>query len=121
MRISPKPLESFPLYLWSFFRNQRRKYGSVLDSALLWARTPKVFLGVAFLYGMIDRRNSPLPPVLRSLLTVRVSQLNGCPFCVDINSATLLKRGVSAGKVEALAEWEQSAQLIDSERVALEY
>jgi uncharacterized peroxidase-related enzyme len=121
MRISPKPLHTYPWYLRPFFWNQRRKYGAVLDSALLWARTPKVFLGVAFLYGMIDRRNSPLPPVLRSLITVRVSQLNGCRFCVDINSATLLKRGVSAGKVEALDAWQQSDQCSDSERVALEY
>jgi AhpD family alkylhydroperoxidase len=70
---------------------------------------------------MIDRRSSPLPPVLRSLITVRVSQLNGCRFCVDINSATLLKRGVAAGKVEALEAWQQSDQFSESERIALEY
>jgi uncharacterized peroxidase-related enzyme len=70
---------------------------------------------------MIDRRNSPLPPVLRSLITVRVSQLNGCRFCIDINSAMLLKRGVAAGKVEALVAWQQSDQFSESERVALEY
>ena len=29
------------------------------------------------------------------MLTVRVSQLNHCRFCVDLNSATLLRRGVS--------------------------
>ena len=121
MRISPKPADACPWYLWPFFWNQRRKYGAVLDSALLWARAPKVFLGVAFLYGMIDRKHSPLHPGLRSLVTVRVSQLNGCRFCVDINSATLLKRGVSVGKVEALDVWQQSALFSDRERVALEY
>jgi uncharacterized peroxidase-related enzyme len=93
----------------------------VLDSALLWARAPKVFLGVAFLYGMIDRKSSPLDPVLRSLITVRVSQLNGCRFCVDINSATLLKRGVPVRKVEALDAWPRSELFSEPERVALEY
>jgi hypothetical protein len=44
MRISPKPPDTYPWYLRPFFWNQRRKYGAVLDSALLWARTPKVFL-----------------------------------------------------------------------------
>src|SRR5260370_27737654 len=92
MRISPKPLESYPWYLWPFFWNQRRKYGAVLDSARLRARAPELFLGVAFLYGMIDRRTSPLPPVFRSLITVRVSQLNACRFCVQLHSTTLLKR-----------------------------
>jgi AhpD family alkylhydroperoxidase len=70
---------------------------------------------------MIDRRSSPLPPVLRSLITVRVSQLNGCRFCVDINSAILLKRGVAFGKVEALDAWQQSNLFTEPERVALEY
>jgi uncharacterized peroxidase-related enzyme len=121
MRISPKPLHTYPWYLRPFFWNQRRKYGAVLDSALLWARTPKVFLGIAFLYGMIDRKSSPLPPVLRSLITVRVSQLNGCSFCVDINSATLVKRGVASGKVEALDAWQKSDLFSESERIALEY
>jgi AhpD family alkylhydroperoxidase len=121
MRISPKPPHACPWYLRPFFWNQRRKYGAVLDAALLWARAPKVFLGVAFLYGMIDRKSSPLPPILRSLVTVRVSQLNGCRFCIDINSATLLKRGVPLGKVEALDSWRRSEMFSELERVALEY
>jgi AhpD family alkylhydroperoxidase len=95
MHVAAKPLGSYPWYLRPFFWNQRRKYGAVLDSALVWARAPKVFLGVALLYGMIDRESSPLEPALRSLVTVRVSQLNGCRFCVDLNTATLLKRGVA--------------------------
>jgi AhpD family alkylhydroperoxidase len=121
MRIFPKPANTCPWYLRPFFWSQRRKYGAVLDSALLWARAPKVFLGVALLYGMIDRKSSPLHPVLRSLVTVRVSQLNGCRFCVDINSATLLKRGVPMSKVEALDAWERSGLFSERERVALEY
>jgi AhpD family alkylhydroperoxidase len=87
----------------------------------MWARTPRVFLGVAFLYGMIDRKSSPLHPVLRSLITVRVSQLNGCRFCIDINSATLLRRGVAPDKIEALDNWRQSRLFSDKERIALEY
>src|SRR5438132_4376350 len=70
---------------------------------------------------MIDRKHSPLHPGLRSLFTVRVSHLNGCRFGVDINSATLLKRGVPVGKVEALDVWQQCALFSDRERVALEY
>jgi AhpD family alkylhydroperoxidase len=93
----------------------------VLDSALLWARSPKLFLGVALLYGMIDRKSSPIDPVLRSLVTVRVSQLNGCRFCVDLNSATLLRRGVDLEKVNALDNWQQSPLFTDTERIALEY
>jgi len=121
MRVTPKALAAYPWYLRPFFWNQRRKYGAVLDSALLWARSPKLFLAVALLYGAIDRKSSPLAPALRSLVTVRVSQLNGCRFCVDLNSATLLKRGVADDKVLALAAWSTSALFNPQERAALAY
>ncbi|MEX1206322.1 MAG: carboxymuconolactone decarboxylase family protein [Dongiaceae bacterium] len=121
MRISARPFGEYPWYLRPFFWKQRRKYGAVLDSALLWARSPRVFLGVALLYGAIDRKSSPLHPVLRSLVTVRVSQLNLCRFCVDLNMATLLKRGVPIEKVEALEDWSTSDLFDERERAALDY
>jgi AhpD family alkylhydroperoxidase len=121
MRITPRPVAQYPWYLRPFFWLQRRKYGAALESALLWARAPRLFLGVAFLYGMIDRRSSPLDPALRSLLTVRVSQINHCPFCVDLNSLTLMKRGAAPEKIEALAQWRESALFDEREQTALEY
>jgi AhpD family alkylhydroperoxidase len=121
MRITPRPRTAYPWYLRPFFWNQKRKYGAVLDSALLWARSPKVFLGVALLYGAIDRRSSPVAPALRSFLTVRVSQLNGCRFCVDLNSATALKRGITIEKLDALAAWQTSNLFSARERAALAY
>lgn len=121
IRVAPRLEHTLPWYLKPFFWAQRRRYGKALDAALVWARAPKLFLGVALLYGMIDRRGSPLTPALRSLLTVRVSQINHCPFCVDINSATLLQRGVSEEKVLALMDW-RTSNLFDSvERAALDY
>jgi len=121
MRVPAKPLGSYPFYLQPFFWNQRRKYGEVLQAALLWARAPRLFAAVAMLYGMIDRRSSPIDPALRSLVTVRVSQINTCSFCVDLNSATLMKRGVSLEKVEALATWRQSNLFDAREQAVLDY
>lgn len=121
MRVLAKPLTSYPFYLRPFFWNQRRKYGDILQAALLWARAPRLFIGVAVLYGMIDRRSSPIDPVLRSLVTVRVSQINACAFCVDLNSATLIKRGVSIEKVQALENWQTSDLFDQRERAVLDY
>jgi AhpD family alkylhydroperoxidase len=121
MRISPKQLKAYPLFLRPFFWNQQRKYGAILQAALLWARVPRLFVGMALLYGMIDRSSSPVDPVLRSLVTVRVSQINACSFCVDLNTATLLKRGVSLEKVEALPNWEDGTMFDQRERTVLEY
>jgi uncharacterized peroxidase-related enzyme len=121
MPIQPRSETDCPWYLRLFFWRQRHKYGKALDAALLWARSPRLFLAVATLYGMIDRRSSPIEPALRSLVTVRVSQLNGCSFCVDLNSATLLQRGASLEKVAALEHWADSSLFDNRERTVLDY
>ena len=121
MRVEAKALSRYPWLLRPFFWNQRRKYGAVLEPGLLWGRSPWLFAAVALLYGALDRRSSPIEPALRALVTVRVSQLNGCAFCIDINSATLLKRGIAAEKVEALAGWRGSDLFDDREQAVLDY
>lgn len=121
MRVVAKPLRQYPWYLRPFFWKQKHKYGQVLMPGLLWGRVPKVFMAVAVLYGVLDRRSSPLDPVLRSLVTVRVSQLNWCRFCVDINSATLARRAGSMAKIEALDAWRDSPLFDALERSALAY
>ncbi|MCH8262951.1 MAG: carboxymuconolactone decarboxylase family protein [Proteobacteria bacterium] len=121
MRVSEKQLREYPWILRPFFWSQKRKYGAILQPGLLWARVPALFGAVATLYGVLDRKSSPLSPVLRSLVMVRVSQINWCRFCVDINSATLAKRSGSMEKVEKLAQWKESDLFDEKEKVVLEY
>lgn len=111
----------FPWYLRLFFWHQRRRYGTVLEPARLWGRTPGVFAALALLYGALDRRKSPLEPTLRSLVTVRVSQINWCAFCVDIKPAMVLRRGVDKEKLSELATFETSACFSEREKAALAY
>lgn len=113
--------QRFPWYVRIFFWNQKRRYGQVLEPARLWGRTPKVFATLAMLYGALDRHSSPIEPALRSLITVRVSQINWCKFCVDLNSATVLKRGIDRDKLAALEFFESSSLFSDREKAALAY
>ena len=115
------PAKKVPWYIRLFFLNQKRKYGAVLEPARLWARSPKVFMGVALLFGALDRRSSPIPPALRSLITVRVSQINWCRFCVDINSMMVLRRGADQAKLDALEHFRDSDLFSDAEKAALHY
>lgn len=115
------PEHRFPWYVRLFFWNQHRRYGQVLEPARLWGRSPKVFAALALLYGALDRRSSPLEPALRSLVTVRVSQINWCAFCVDINSATTLWRGVAQETLMALDRFESSPLFSSREKAALAY
>lgn len=121
MFLDPKPLRRYPLFVRAFFWKQKWTYGEILKPGMLWARSPLVFATLALLYGTLNRRSSPIDGPLRSLVTVRVSQINHCAFCVDINSATLIKRGVSMDKVEEVSRWESSTVFTERERVALEY
>lgn len=119
MRIDPREMQDCPWYLRPFFWNQLRKYGAALDAALLWARSAKLFLGVAFLNAVIDRKSSPIDPPVRSLATVRASQPNWCRFCGGLNSVTHLKHGASIAKVEASKNWRESSLFEKREHAAL--
>jgi alkylhydroperoxidase family enzyme len=52
---------------------------------------------------------------------VRVSQVNDCHFCVDINSATLAQRTGSMDKMLALSDWRNQDLFSEEEQVVLEY
>ncbi len=94
--VTAKPIRAYPWFIRLFFWKQRLTYGRVLDPGLLWGRSKWVFATVALLYGALNRQGSPLSPALRSLVTVRVSQINHCAFCIDINSATLARSNEKA-------------------------
>lgn len=121
MRVEVKPLKKYPWYVRPFFSQQKRKYGQVLIPGMLWGRVPWLFMTIACVYGVLDRRKSPISPILRSMITVRVSQINWCRFCVDINSATLAKRSGSMDKVDGLDNWRESKIYDEKERAVLDY
>lgn len=120
-RISMPSGQRYPWYVRLIFALQRRRYGAELEPARLWGRTPRVFLALTLLYRAIDRNSSAIEPALRSLVIVRVSQINWCEFCVDLNSATAIQRHVSEAKLEALADFESSPLYSEREKAALAY
>lgn len=119
--VQPKNENQYPWYVRLLFWSQKRNYGEVLEPGKLWGRSPRVFLGVATLFGALNRKTSPIDAVLRALLTVRISQINWCTFCVDINSATVLKRGGPEEKLNDLDHYWDSPHFSDAEKIALEY
>ena len=110
-----------PTWLGLLFRLQRRIYGTVLEPTRVWARAPAALRGFIHLFRAVDRAASPLDAGLRSLVMVRVSHLNGCAYCVDINASTLESRGVRLEKALALEEHETSGLFDARERAALRF
>jgi AhpD family alkylhydroperoxidase len=111
----------YPWYVRLLFALQRRHYDRVLEPARLWGRTPRAFFAMALMYAALDRKSSPIDPRLRSLLQVRISQINGCLFCVDLNAATGMKRGASAEQFAALTQFEIAAEFSSHEKAALAF
>jgi len=119
--IETPPEHRFPWYVRLFLINQKRRYGRELEPARLWGRSPRVFAGLSLLYGALDRKSSPIEPALRTLITVLVSQINWCAFCMDINSATGLKRGLTEAHLAALSEFEEAPLFDERTKAALAY
>ncbi len=120
-RILPKPLSSYPWYLRLLFRFQKKKYGAIFEPVLLWGRSPRVFLGFLLIQKGLNRKSSMLAPDLRALITIKVSQFNQCAFCIDMNSAILLKRGGTQEKLTAISRYKESSLFSAKERAALDY
>jgi AhpD family alkylhydroperoxidase len=111
----------YPWYLRLMFRAQRRRYGRELEPVRLWARMPAAFLAMSAMYRALDRKSSRIAPALRSLVQVRVSQINGCDFCVDLNSFLGLGRGVAEDKLRTLPLFEDSTLFSERDKAALAY
>ncbi|MDU9402946.1 carboxymuconolactone decarboxylase family protein [Pseudomonas sp. zfem004] len=61
-----------------------------------------------------------LPVELVNLVYLRVSQLNGCAFCIDMHSRDLLKLGVTVEKLLMVPVWRDAGSMFTSrERIAL--
>jgi AhpD family alkylhydroperoxidase len=120
-RIEPLPESDYPWYVRVLFWLQRRRYGRVLEPARLWGRSGPPFAAFSLLFAAIERRSSPIEPLLRSLITVRVSQLNGCRYCVDINASFVLQRGAEAAVLAELERFESSDRFSEREKAALAY
>ncbi|MHA4868850.1 carboxymuconolactone decarboxylase family protein [Duganella sp. PWIR1] len=67
-----------------------------------------------------DYVTSALPGELLELVYLRVSQINGCAYCIDMHTRSLVKSGVRIDKVALVPVWEEAVALFsDKERAAL--
>ncbi|MCW2242040.1 carboxymuconolactone decarboxylase family protein [Azospirillum canadense] len=71
-------------------------------------------------YGYLSQ--SGLPAELINLVFLRVSQINGCAYCIDMHSRDLLKGGMSVDKLVLVPAWHEAGALFtDQERAALRW
>ena len=64
-------------------------------------------------------QNSGLPLGLLELVKIRVSQINGCAFCLAMHVPLARKHGVSEDQMHLLAAWREAPIYSPKERAAL--
>lgn len=60
-----------------------------------------------------------LTEVLRELVHLRASQINGCSVCVEMHSDSLKKAGQDDKRIFTVAAWRDTPHFTDAERAAL--
>ncbi|MFD7336801.1 carboxymuconolactone decarboxylase family protein [Streptomyces violascens] len=65
-------------------------------------------------------RKVSLEPALLELVRSRVSQLNGCAYCVDLHTRDARTAGETEQRLYALPVWRETPFFTDRERAALE-
>jgi AhpD family alkylhydroperoxidase len=68
----------------------------------------------------LDGASDGLPYVLRKLVQLRASQINGCSVCVDMHARELKKAGESDQRIFAVGAWRDAPWFSDAERAALD-
>ena len=63
--------------------------------------------------------SSAIAPILRELVQTRVSQINGCAFCLDMHARDLRKHGETWQRLNSVATWREVDFYSDRERAAL--
>ena len=62
---------------------------------------------------------SGLEPSLQELIKLRVSQINGCAFCIDMHFREAKAKGEKEERLYLLDAWRESPVYTDRERAAL--
>ena len=87
-----------------------------LDYAALAPEATKAMAGVnaVLLRSGLDKR-------FVDLIFLRVSQINGCAYCVDLHARDLRQAGESNERLDGLAGWRESPYFTEAEKAALEW
>jgi AhpD family alkylhydroperoxidase len=80
--------------------------------------SPEGAKALGHVYGYVAK--SGLEPVLVDLVYLRVSQINGCAYCLDMHTRDLMKKGVGIEKLALVQAWREAGKVFsEREKAAL--
>ena len=113
--------DQLPLFTRIILFFQKKKFGFDLNPTKAWGTIPRLMLGVNFLFKLISSKKSGIDACLRTLISVKISQINNCEFCVDMNSYLFFESKGESKKIDQLKSWKESGIYSIREQIALEY
>ena len=60
-----------------------------------------------------------LTPIQKELIKIRASQINGCPFCINLHTQSARKLGETEQRIYALTAWRETPFFNEQERAIL--
>lgn len=62
-----------------------------------------------------------IEPLLRELVRIRASQINGCTYCIDMHTKDARAKGETEQRLYLLSGWRETPYFNDRERAALAF
>lgn len=72
-------------------------------------------------FAELSQSKTSVDPVIKNLIDIRASQINGCTFCVDMHVKEAKLRGERELRLYHVAVWRESKLFTDKERAAFEW
>jgi len=81
---------------------QKKRFGFELNPTKAWGKVPALMFAMNFFFKIISRKKALIPEALRTLISVRISQINECEFCIDMNSYLYAQATKQMDKINSL-------------------
>lgn len=91
-----------------------------MEQRIAFTDTTKGLFDGLFKTGMYLNK-SAIDHKLQELIKYRVSQINGCAYCLDMHHKEAIALGESEQRLYSLAAWKECPYYSDKERAALAY
>src|SRR5690606_3441468 len=98
-----------------------RSPGGPMAAVNLSKQHPDLYRSVAAMSKDADEAvaRAGLDPLLGELVKIRVSQLNGCAFCLRAHTRDAIDKGETTDRLAVIAAWWESQVFTEPEQAAL--
>jgi AhpD family alkylhydroperoxidase len=84
----------------------------------VWQLEPEAYKALATVEGY--SKNTSVTPVLKELIKMRASQINGCAYCLDMHTEDAMKIGESQRRIFLLSAWKECHLFTEEEKAVLQ-